>query len=164
MEIAGHEFWGPDGATIWYDLQTPRSQVFWLAGHVLATGETRRYPVARKHWSCTTTSRPTARASLATVEAPAAWRRPGMARESTSFTPVGGELRARCLVNLSDHDYRVEPNVAFLPGDTRPVFTSSLHGQPHVYAREVDPAGRSAAIDRDGDHRPGRAGLTGPPP
>ena len=32
MEIAGHEFFSTDGRTIWYDLQTPKSKVFWLAG------------------------------------------------------------------------------------------------------------------------------------
>ena len=30
MEIFGHEFWSPDGKTIWYDLQTPRGEDFWL--------------------------------------------------------------------------------------------------------------------------------------
>ncbi len=38
MEIAGHEFFNPDGKIIWFDLQTPKSKVFWLAGRVLATG------------------------------------------------------------------------------------------------------------------------------
>ena len=28
MEIFGHEFWSPDGKTIWYDLQTPRGEDF----------------------------------------------------------------------------------------------------------------------------------------
>ena len=32
MEIAGHEFWSADGRTIWYDLQTPRGEDFWVAG------------------------------------------------------------------------------------------------------------------------------------
>ncbi len=32
MEIAGHEFWSPDGRTVWYDLQTPKYKEFWLAG------------------------------------------------------------------------------------------------------------------------------------
>src|SRR5438128_2042072 len=32
MEIAGHEFWSHDGKTVWYDLQTPKSQEVWLAG------------------------------------------------------------------------------------------------------------------------------------
>ncbi len=33
MEIAGHEFWGADGKTIWYDLQRPRA-----GGSVLGSG------------------------------------------------------------------------------------------------------------------------------
>ena len=33
MEIAGHEFFSGDGKTLWYDLQTPKSQVFWVAGY-----------------------------------------------------------------------------------------------------------------------------------
>ena len=37
MEIAGHEFFSSDGAIIWYDLQTPRGQDFWLAGYRPAT-------------------------------------------------------------------------------------------------------------------------------
>ena len=51
MEIAGHEFFSPDGKIIWYDLQTPKSKVFWLAGHELATGKLIKYSVAREHWS-----------------------------------------------------------------------------------------------------------------
>ena len=42
MEIAGHEFFSADGKTIWYDLQTPKSQVFWLAGVEIATGKRTR--------------------------------------------------------------------------------------------------------------------------
>ncbi len=37
MEIFGHEFWGVDGKTIWYDLQTPRGEDFWLAGYKVDT-------------------------------------------------------------------------------------------------------------------------------
>ena len=51
MEIAGHEFFSADGRTIWYDLQTPKSEVFWLAGVNLARGQRTRYRVARAHWS-----------------------------------------------------------------------------------------------------------------
>jgi oligogalacturonide lyase len=39
MEIAGHEFWSADGKTIWYDLQTPRSEDFWVAGYNVSSGE-----------------------------------------------------------------------------------------------------------------------------
>ncbi len=50
-EIAGHEFFSHDGKWVWYDLQTPRSKEFWLAGVNLETGERIRYPIAREHWS-----------------------------------------------------------------------------------------------------------------
>ncbi len=51
MEIFGHEFWSADGKTIWYDLQTPRSEVFWLAGYNVETGERTWYHLERNEWS-----------------------------------------------------------------------------------------------------------------
>ena len=51
MEISGHEFWSWDGKTVWFDLQTPRSQEFWLAGVNIADGARARYKVERDQWS-----------------------------------------------------------------------------------------------------------------
>ena len=51
MEINGHEWWSWDGKTVWFDLQTPRSQVFWIAGVEMATGRKIRYHVERDWWS-----------------------------------------------------------------------------------------------------------------
>ena len=51
MEIAGHEFWSADGKTIWYDLQTPRGEVFWLAGYNVETGARTWYHLERNEWS-----------------------------------------------------------------------------------------------------------------
>src|SRR3954463_1173961 len=51
MEIEGHEFFSGDGKFIWYDLQTPRSQVFWLAGYEVATGRRTWYNLQRSEWS-----------------------------------------------------------------------------------------------------------------
>jgi oligogalacturonide lyase len=51
MEIEGHEFFSPDGKMVWYDLQTPRSTVFWLAGVNLATGHRTWYNLQRHEWS-----------------------------------------------------------------------------------------------------------------
>jgi oligogalacturonide lyase len=50
-EIAGHEFFSRDGQQVWYDLQTPRSAVFWLAAVNVYTGERIRYPITREQWS-----------------------------------------------------------------------------------------------------------------
>ena len=46
----GHEFFSNDGKTVWYDLQTPRSLVFWLAGYDIATGKRTWYHHERDEW------------------------------------------------------------------------------------------------------------------
>lgn len=46
MEIAGHEFWGQDGETVWYDWQTPKGEDFWLAGYHLGDDTTKEQPAA----------------------------------------------------------------------------------------------------------------------
>jgi hypothetical protein len=51
FEIAGHEFFSADGKWIWYDLQTPRGQVFWIAGHEIATGKKLYRRVEQNEWS-----------------------------------------------------------------------------------------------------------------
>ena len=50
MEINGHEWWSWDGKTVWFDLQTPRSQEFWIAGVNMETGRKTRYHVQRDWW------------------------------------------------------------------------------------------------------------------
>jgi oligogalacturonide lyase len=41
------------------------------------------------------------------------------------------------LVDLSAHDYRLEPNLSFSPDGKWIFFVSNLHGRNHVYAVEV---------------------------
>ena len=50
-EIAGHEFWGLDGETIWYDWQYPKGEDFFLAGYNLKTGRRTAYHLQRDEWS-----------------------------------------------------------------------------------------------------------------
>jgi oligogalacturonide lyase len=52
MEIAGHEFFSQERQDHLVRLTGRRkSKVFWLAGHVIATGQKIRYKVEREHWS-----------------------------------------------------------------------------------------------------------------
>ena len=102
MEIAGHEFFGPDGKTIWYDLQTPKSKVFWLAGVDVDTGKTTRYSVDREHWSVHFNARLTARCSPATAEGRAVWRRRATGNGFTCSRRGRGKLAAERLVDLSE--------------------------------------------------------------
>ena len=150
MEIAGHEFFGHDGKTIWYDLQTPKSGVFWLAGHVLATGEKIKYSVEREHWSVHYNVSPDGKLFAGDGGGPnsvanrsASGERlqsPGNGQWIYLFAPKDGKLVGERLVDLSKHDYNLEPNVTFTPDGKRIVFRSNMHGRTHVYAVDVTKA------------------------
>ena len=51
-----------------------------------------------------------------------------------------GYFKSERLVDLSKHNYRLEPNVAFTPDAKWIVFRSNMHGPTHVYAVEVEKA------------------------
>jgi oligogalacturonide lyase len=140
MEIAGHEFFSPDGKVVWYDLQTPRGKEFWLAGAVLATGEKIRYPLAREHWSVHYNQSPDGKLFAGDGGGPRSVAAPGNGQWIYLYTPENGGLRVERLVDLAKHDYRLEPNVTFTPDGRWIVFRSNLHGPTHVYAVEVSKA------------------------
>ena len=48
-----------------------------------------------------------------------------------------GWLQAERLVDLSKHNYDLEPNVTFTPDGKWVVFRSNMHGATHTYAVEV---------------------------
>jgi len=163
-EIAGHEFFSHDGKWVWYDLQTPRSKQFWLAGVNIESGERIRYPIAREHWSVHyNISRdgklfagdgggPASVANLTPLPERKTLSPPANGQAIYLFTrtaqpfatiKVGGDpvkvgtLATRKLVDLSRHDYRLEPNVHITPDNRWVVFRSNRHGPTHVYAVEV---------------------------
>jgi oligogalacturonide lyase len=137
MEIAGHEFFSADGKTIWYDLQTPKSQVFWLAGINLSSGETTRYKLERQHWSVHFNVSPDGKLFAGDGGGPNSVAAPGNGQWIYLYTPANGALTVERLVDLSRHDYRLEPNVSFTPDQKWIVFRSNMHGPTHVYAVEV---------------------------
>jgi oligogalacturonide lyase len=149
MEIAGHEFWSHDGKTIWFDLQTPRSQQFWLAGVNIETGARVRYPIERDHWSIHfNVSRDGKRfAGDGGDPGQVAFAKDG--HWIYLFTPEAGALKkgsdgwsegtlkVERLVNMAGHNYKTEPNVTLTPDGKWVVFRSNMHGPTHVYAAEV---------------------------
>ena len=151
MEIAGHEFWSHDGSTIWYDLQTPRGEVFWLAGYNVNTGERTWYHLERDEWSIHFNvtrdgqlfcgdggdERQVAHAANGKwiyLFRPELIKNRGIADESF-INP--GVLHAERLVNMSKHDYRLEPNVRFTPNERWVIFRSNMFGPTHTFAVEV---------------------------
>jgi oligogalacturonide lyase len=137
MEIAGHEFFSPDGKTIWYDLQTPKGAEFWLAGYEIATGQLTKYRVAREHWSVHYNVSPDGKLFAGDGGGPHSVAAPGNGQWIYLFTPKDGALEAERLVDLSRHDYQLEPNVDFTPDGKWIVFQATIHGAPQVYAVEV---------------------------
>jgi oligogalacturonide lyase len=138
MEIAGHEFWAADGKFIWYDLQTPKYEVFWLAGVSVAGEERIRYPVAREHWSVHFNVSPDGKLFAGDGGGPRSVAAPGNGQWIYLFRPKGTALEAERLVDLARHDYQLEPNVSFTPDQKWIVFRSNMHGPTHVYAVEVE--------------------------
>jgi oligogalacturonide lyase len=160
-EIAGHEFFSHDGKWVWYDLQTPRSKEFWLAGVNVETGARVRYPIAREHWSVHyNISRdgnlfagdgggPGSVANLTPLPERKTLKPPGNGQWIYLFRPSplpgGGrgqgegvaKFAVEKLVDLSKHDYKLEPNVHITPDNRWVLFRSNMHGRTHVYAVEV---------------------------
>jgi oligogalacturonide lyase len=137
MEIWGHEFFGADGKTIWFDLQTPRSKEFWLAGVVLDTGDKIRYKLERQHWSVHYNVSPDGKLFAGDGGGPSSVAAPGNGQWIYLFTPKDGQLEAEKLVDLAKHNYKTEPNVTFTPDCQWLVFRSNMHGPTHVYAVEM---------------------------
>jgi hypothetical protein len=149
MEIAGHEFWSYDGKTIWFDLQTPRSKEFWLAGVNVETGAKVRYPIERDQWSVHFNVSRDGKLFAGDGGDPGqvAFAKDG--RWIYLFTPeigslkpakdgwMEGKFKVERLVNMAKHNYRLEPNVTLTPDGKWVVFRSNMHGPTHVYAAEV---------------------------
>jgi oligogalacturonide lyase len=138
MEIAGHEFWSYDGKTIWFDLQTPRSKEFWLAGVNLETGKETRYPIERDWWSVHYNVSRDGKLFAGDGGDPGqvAFAKDGMWLNLFRPQPDGKVSRER-LVNMSKHNYSLEPNVTFTPDGKWVVFRSNMQGPTHVFAVEV---------------------------
>jgi len=153
MEIAGHEFWGLDGKTIWYDWQYPKGEDFFLASYNLETHQRVAYHMQRNDWSihfnltqdldlfCGDGGD-----SGQVAQAPdGEWIelfRPqmiggteGALNDPNFFQP--GVFHSEHLVNMAHQNYRAEPNPRFSPDKKFVFFTSNMFGRSYVFAVEV---------------------------
>ena len=137
-EIAGHEFWSPDGKTVWFDLQMPRGERFFLAGVEVASGKEIRFSLTRDQWSVHFNISRDGKLFAGDGGAPNMVAHAADGKWLYLFTPQSdGSLRAERLVNMARHDYRLEPNVNFTPDGKWIVFRGNFDGSPQVYAVEV---------------------------
>jgi oligogalacturonide lyase len=158
MEIAVHEYWSNDGQWIWYDLQTPLAEDFWIAGYNVTTGARIWHhlpPHMYRSVHYNTSPDGTLFSGDGSGTDPAVvygqpkdskWLflfRPELVPDLPDETPDqermtrGSRLFAERLVNLAKHDYSLEPNGNFTPDGKWIVFRSNMRGPSQVYAVEV---------------------------
>ena len=160
MEIAGHEFWGQDGETVWYDWQLPKGEDFWLAAFDVATDKRVAYHMQRDEWSIhfnvnrgatlfTGDGGDSGQVALSNAGTwinlfHPEWRKDEAGLDGPTFWKPGVFHREK-LVNMSHHNYRLEPNVRFSPDSRLIFFTSNIFGPSYVFAVEVAKAEAGAS-------------------
>jgi oligogalacturonide lyase len=151
MEIFGHEFWSADGQTIWYDLQTPRGEDFWLAAYNVDSGDRAWYHLQRDEWSihfnvtrdgkliCGDGGDPGQVAHARNGQWIYLFRPELMANRGGPSNGLvqPGILHSEKLVNMQKHQYKLEPNVSFSPDSNWVIFRSNMFGPTYVFAVEV---------------------------
>jgi len=157
MEIAGHEFWSADGKTIWYDLQTPRGEDFWVAGYGVADGKRTWYHLQRNEWGVHFNVSPDGTLFSSdggddkmVAHAPdGKWLyllHPELIADksdgniNTNNLVQTGVFHSEKLVNMSKHDYALEPNAMFSPDMKWLIFRSNMSGASQAYAVELQRA------------------------
>ena len=141
-EIAGHEFFSPDGRFIYYDLQTPAGKEFWLARHDIRSGRMDRFALEKREWSVHYSVSPDGSLFSGDGGGPKSVAKGDNGQWIYLFRPKGDKLVAERLVNLSNHDYGLEPNATFTPDGKWLVFRSNMFGAPRVYAVEIEKMSR----------------------
>jgi oligogalacturonide lyase len=137
MEIAGHEFFAPDGKTIWFDNQLPRGETFYLTGADINTGKEKKYQMTRDEWSIHFNISDNQRFFCGDGgnDTQVAKAKNGM--WIYLFTPEGDHFSSERLVNMKHHAYKLEPNVHFTPDGKWIVFRANFEGEEQVYVVEV---------------------------
>ena len=142
-EIAGHEWFGASGKYVYFDLQRPRSEKFYVGKVNVETLEEEVFAITRDEWAVHFTS---------------SWDEQWFAGDGGSKTSVahsdqdqwiyryyypttkgGGtdSLRTEKLVNMQHHNYSLEPNVHISPDQKWVIFRANFEGYDNVYAVEL---------------------------
>jgi oligogalacturonide lyase len=162
MEIAGHEFWGLDGRTIWYDWQPPKGEDFYLASYDLTTHKRTAYHMQRNEWSihfnltqdldifCGDGGDPGQVAKASDGEwielfHPQSITGEGALNDPDFWQP--GVFHSEHLVNMAHQNYRGEPNVRFSPDKKIVFFTSNMFGPSYLFGVEVAKANNAADVE-----------------
>ena len=144
MEMAGHEWWGADGETLFYQLHFPRNgRVSFIASYNVATKQRVWLQYGPDQSSIHDNSSPDGKLFCGEGDNNSPWIflfRPVLIRDQHTLGEnliKGGYLESEKLVNMSKHNYRLEPNPSFTPDQKYIVFRSNMFGPDYAFAVEV---------------------------
>ena len=103
----------------------------------MQTGTEKKYALTRDEWSIHFTISPDQKLFAGDGGDPGQVAKAKNGEWIYLFTPENGELKAEKLVDLTKHDYRLEPNVTFTPDGKWIIFRSNMFGPEHVFAVEI---------------------------
>lgn len=137
MEIAGHEWFSPDGKTIWFDWQLPRGSNFYVGGVNIKTLEEKKYSLQRNEWSIHFTISPDQQLFAGDGGDSSQVAKAPDGQWIYLFRPEGDHFKAEKLVNMKHHNYKLEPNVHFSPDGKWIIFRANFEGQEESYAVKI---------------------------
>jgi len=144
MEIAGHEWWGADGNTLFYQLHFPRGgRVSFIASYNVKTQERVWLQYGADQSSIHDDSSPDGKLFCGDGDSSSPWIflfHPVLVRNNRTVGEhliKGGYLESEKLVNMSKQNYRLEPNPSFTPDEKYIVFRSNMFGPDYAFAVEV---------------------------
>jgi oligogalacturonide lyase len=137
MEIWGHEWFGKSGKTMWFDLQQPKGQTFFVGGYDVATGKEIKYSLPRNDWSVHYNTNAGETLFAGDGGDPGAVAKAPNGQWINLFTPNGDHFDTEKLVNMKNHQYKLEPNVHFSPDGKWIIFRANFEGESNVYAVEI---------------------------
>jgi oligogalacturonide lyase len=149
-EIAGHEWWGMDGKTVYYQLHFPRGlESSFIASYNEDTGERIWYHYKMDESSIHDNSSPDGKMFCGDGDNRSPWIvlfRPVLNKNLNTLGSdlvKTGYLQSEKLVNMQKtaihaaHNYRLEPNPAFTPDQKYIIFRSNMFGPDYAFAVEV---------------------------
>ena len=143
-EIAGHEWWGADGETVFYQLHFPRGgHVSFIASYNVKTGQRVWLQYNPDQSSIHDNSSPDGKLYCGDGDNRSPWIflfRPVILPNQRTLGRnliKGGYLESEKLVNMTKQNYRLEPNPSFTPDMKYIVFRSNMFGPDYAFAVEV---------------------------
>ena len=151
MEIAGHEWWGADGDTLWYQLQFPRNVAgaSFISAYNVKTGARVWYHQGVDAGSIHHNSSPDGKLFCGDGNTGNPWILlcypvPNANDHTLGANLIaGGSLKVERLVNMSKtaihgaQNYRLEPNPMFTPDQKYVIFRANIFGPDYAFAVEV---------------------------